>query len=133
MILKVSNLEKIYKGKISFKALENINMEVCKGEFVAIMGPSGSGKSTFLNTISTIDKPTSGSVLIAGKNPYEMNSKQLSTFRRKELGFVFQQFNLKSQALNANNLMQYFFLLFCTISYLFFIKNGHTSPFPINL
>ena len=69
-------------------------MEVCGGEFVAIMGPSGSGKSTFLNTISTIDKPTSGSVLIAGKNPYEMNSKQLSTFRRKELGFVFQQFNL---------------------------------------
>ncbi|WP_314163562.1 ABC transporter ATP-binding protein [Lachnoanaerobaculum gingivalis] len=94
MILKVSNLEKIYKGKISFKALENINMEVCEGEFVAIMGPSGSGKSTFLNTISTIDKPTSGSVLIAGKNPYEMNSKQLSTFRRKKLGFVFQQFNL---------------------------------------
>ena len=94
MILKVSNLEKIYKGKISFKALENINMEVSEGEFVAIMGPSGSGKSTFLNTISTIDKPTAGSVLIAGKNPYEMNAKQLSTFRRKELGFVFQQFHL---------------------------------------
>ena len=94
MILKVSNLEKIYKGKISFKALENINMEVSEGEFVAIMGPSGSGKSTFLNTISTIDKPTAGSVLIAGENPYEMNAKQLSTFRRKELGFVFQQFNL---------------------------------------
>ena len=94
MILKVSNLEKIYKGKVSFKALENINMEVSKGEFVAIMGPSGSGKSTFLNTISTIDKPTGGSVLIAGSNPYEMNSAQLSTFRRKELGFVFQQFNL---------------------------------------
>ena len=94
MILKVSNLEKIYKGKVSFKALENINMEVSKGEFVAIMGPSGSGKSTFLNTISTIDKPTGGSVLIAGSNPYEMNATQLSTFRRKELGFVFQQFNL---------------------------------------
>ena len=94
MILKVSNLEKIYKGKVSFKALENINMEVSKGEFAAIMGPSGSGKSTFLNTISTIDKPTGGSVLIAGSNPYEMNATQLSTFRRKELGFVFQQFNL---------------------------------------
>ena len=94
MILKVSNLEKIYKGKVSFRALENINMEVSKGEFVAIMGPSGSGKSTFLNTISTIDKPTGGSVLIAGSNPYEMNATQLSTFRRKELGFVFQQFNL---------------------------------------
>ena len=94
MILKVSNLEKIYKGKVSFRALENINMEVSKGEFVAIMGPSGSGKSTFLNTISTIDKPTGGSVLIAGSNPYEMNATQLSTFRRKELGFVFQHFNL---------------------------------------
>ena len=94
MILKVSNLEKIYKGKVSFRALENINMEVSKSEFVAIMGPSGSGKSTFLNTISTIDKPTGGSVLIAGSNPYEMNSTQLSSFRRKELGFVFQQFNL---------------------------------------
>ena len=105
MILKVSNLEKIYKGKISFKALENINMEVSEGEFVAIMGPSGSGKSTFLNTISTIDKPTAGSVLIAGKNPYEMNAKQLSTFRRKELGFVFQQFNLINTLTVGENIM----------------------------
>jgi len=94
MILKVSNLEKTYKGRVSFKALNNINMKVSEGEFVAIMGPSGSGKSTFLNTISTIDKPTGGSVLIAGKNPFEMNDLQLSTFRREELGFVFQQFNL---------------------------------------
>jgi hypothetical protein len=105
MILKVSNLEKIYKGKVSFKALENINMEVSKGEFVAIMGPSGSGKSTFLNTISTIDKPTGGSVLIAGSNPYEMNSTQLSTFRRKELGFVFQQFNLINTLMVGENII----------------------------
>ena len=94
MILKVSNLEKTYKGKLSFKALNDINMEVMEGEFVAIMGPSGSGKSTFLNSISTIDKPTGGSVLIAGTDPYKMNDKELSTFRRQELGFVFQQFNL---------------------------------------
>lgn len=94
MILKVSNLEKTYKGKLSFKALNDINMEVMEGEFVAIMGPSGSGKSTFLNTISTIDKPTGGSVLIAGIDPYKMNDKELSTFRRQELGFVFQNFNL---------------------------------------
>lgn len=94
MILKVSNLEKIYRGKVSFKALSDINMEVKKGEFIAIMGPSGSGKSTFLNTISTIDKPTGGSVLIAGRDPYKMNDSQLSTFRRRELGFVFQDFNL---------------------------------------
>ncbi|HEO6600497.1 ABC transporter ATP-binding protein [Streptococcus agalactiae] len=94
MILKVYDLEKIYKGKVSFRALENINMEMAEGEFVAIMGPSGSGKSTFLNTISTIDKPTGGSVVIAGVDPHKMNDEELSTFRRQELGFVFQQFNL---------------------------------------
>lgn len=94
MLLNVSNLEKIYKGKVSFKALDNINMDVAQGEFISIMGPSGSGKSTFLNTISTIDKPTRGSVQIAGRDPYKMNDNQLSTFRRQELGFVFQQFNL---------------------------------------
>ena len=85
MILKVSNLEKTYKGKLSFKALNDINMEVMEGEFVAIMGPSGSGKSTFLNTISTIDKPTGGSVLIAGTDPYKMNDKELSTLEDKSL------------------------------------------------
>ncbi|OTG47874.1 bacitracin ABC transporter ATP-binding protein [Streptococcus agalactiae] len=94
MILKVYDLEKIYKGKVSFRALENINMEMAEGEFVAIMGPSGSGKSTFLNTISTIDKPTGGSVVIVGVDPHKMNDEELSTFRRQELGFVFQQFNL---------------------------------------
>ena len=94
MLLSVSNLEKIYKGKVSFKALDDINMDVSQGEFVSIMGPSGSGKSTFLNAISTIDEPTRGSVRIAGQDPYQMNDEQLSTFRRQELGFVFQQFNL---------------------------------------
>ena len=105
MILKVTNLEKVYKGKVSFKALNNINMEVQEGEFVAIMGPSGSGKSTFLNTISTIDKPTGGSVMIAGKDPYKMNDAGLSTFRRKELGFVFQQFNLINTLTVGENIM----------------------------
>ena len=105
MILQVSNLEKTYKGKVSFKALNDINMEVSEGEFVAIMGPSGSGKSTFLNTISTIDKPTGGSVLIAGKNPFEMNDLRLSTFRREELGFVFQQFNLINTLTVGENIM----------------------------
>lgn len=94
MLLSVSNLEKIYKGKVSFKALDDINMDVAQGEFVSIMGPSGSGKSTFLSAISTIYKPTRGNVQIAGRDPYQMTDDQLSTFRRKELGFVFQQFNL---------------------------------------
>lgn len=105
MILKVTNLEKVYKGKVSFKALNSINMEVQEGEFVAIMGPSGSGKSTFLNTISTIDKPTGGSIMIAGKDPYKMNDAGLSTFRRKELGFVFQQFNLINTLTVGENIM----------------------------
>ncbi|MCO4325553.1 ABC transporter ATP-binding protein [Staphylococcus agnetis] len=94
MILKVSHLEKTYKGKVAFKALNDINMEVDKGEFIAIMGPSGSGKSTFLNTISTIDEPTHGTVEINGINPHIINDEQLAKFRRNTLGFVFQQFNL---------------------------------------
>ena len=94
MVLNVSNLEKVYNGKLSFKALNDINMKVERGEFVAIMGPSGSGKSTFLNAISTIDRPSGGSVLIEGVDPYKMNDKKLSAFRRQKLGFVFQQFNL---------------------------------------
>lgn len=94
MILKVENLEKIYQGKVSYQALKNINMEVEKGEFVAIMGPSGSGKTTFLNVISTIDQPSGGTVLVAGKDPHTLNDDELANFRRKELGFVFQQFNL---------------------------------------
>ncbi|VTS17075.1 ABC transporter ATP-binding protein [Streptococcus porcinus] len=94
MLLKVSHLEKTYKGKVPFKALDDITMEVEKGEFVSIMGPSGSGKSTFLNVISTIDKPTAGRVFISGINPHEMKDDELSKFRRQQLGFVFQQFNL---------------------------------------
>ena len=105
MILTVSNLEKTYKGKVSFRALNDINMEVAEGEFIAIMGPSGSGKSTFLNAISTIDKPTGGSVFIAGRNPYDMNDEQLSTFRRKKLGFVFQQFNLINTLTVGENIL----------------------------
>lgn len=105
MILKVSNLEKVYRGKIPFTALNNINMEVSKGEFIAVMGPSGSGKSTFLNMISTIDSPTNGSVEVNGFNPHIMNDEALSKFRREELGFVFQQFNLINTLTIGENIM----------------------------
>ncbi|MFH5778621.1 ABC transporter ATP-binding protein [Heyndrickxia oleronia] len=93
-ILDVRHLEKIYEGKVAHKALDNINFSINKGEFVGIMGPSGSGKTTLLNLIATIDKPTSGEVLINGKNPHVLNRKDTALFRRHELGFVFQHFNL---------------------------------------
>lgn len=93
-MLKLNKVSKVYEGKIAYRALEQIDLEVEKGEFVAIMGPSGSGKTTLLNMISTIDEPTTGEVLIDGENPHVLKSNALATFRRQQLGFVFQDFNL---------------------------------------
>ncbi|MGN4667694.1 ABC transporter ATP-binding protein [Bacillus cereus group sp. MYBK234-1] len=93
-ILHVADLGKVYPGKISYTALSHIDLKINKGEFVGIMGPSGSGKTTLLNMVSTIDAPTSGEVFIHGENPYLLSPDQLSLFRRRELGFVFQSFNL---------------------------------------
>ena len=94
-ILNVSNIEKYYgnKGMVT-KAVDNISFSVNKGEFVGIMGASGSGKTTLLNCISTIDTVTSGHIYVDGKIFTTMKSKQLSAFRREQLGFVFQDFNL---------------------------------------
>lgn len=104
-ILKTTKLEKIYNAKIPFVALKDININIEKGEFVAIMGPSGSGKSTFLNVISTIDSPSSGTVLINGKNPHTMSDQELAHFRRTTLGFVFQSFNLVNTLTVEENIM----------------------------
>src|SRR5699024_3980998 len=96
-VLKTKNLSKIYGGKgkgISVKALEDFNMEIKEGEFIAIMGPSGSGKTTLLNILATIDSPSSGEVLVNGKNPHKLKEDELAMFRRKYLGFIFQDFNL---------------------------------------
>lgn len=93
-ILKVQKLTKVYNGKVSYKALQGIDLSIKKGEFVGIMGPSGSGKTTLLNVISTIDTPTSGEVLINGNNPHTLKPEKLASFRRQQLGFVFQSFNL---------------------------------------
>lgn len=93
-MLEVSNVSKVYSGKVPQRALTNISMSVEEGEFVGVMGPSGSGKTTLLNVISTIDEPTSGTVLIDGKNPHTLKQKELAKFRRRDLGFVFQDFNL---------------------------------------
>lgn len=94
-VLRVSNIEKYYgrKGNIT-KALDNISFSVEEGEFVGVMGASGSGKTTLLNCISTIDKVTSGHIHISGKDITKFNSKNIAKFRREELGFIFQDFNL---------------------------------------
>jgi len=94
-ILKVDKIEKYYgnKGNIT-KAIDNISFTVDKGEFVGIMGPSGSGKTTLLNCISTIDKVTTGHIRISDVDITELKGKKLESFRQKELGFIFQDFNL---------------------------------------
>ncbi len=94
-VLKVSNIEKYYgsNGNIT-QAINNISFSVEEGEFIGIMGASGSGKTTLLNCISTIDKVTSGHIHIEGKDVTSINSKGLARFRRENLGFIFQDFNL---------------------------------------
>lgn len=93
-MLQINRLSKVYAGKVSYRALSELSLEISKGEFTGIMGPSGSGKTTLLNMISTIDSPTSGEILIEGKNPNMLKKNDLAKFRRRELGFVFQDFNL---------------------------------------
>ena len=93
-ILKVSNLSKVYGSKVISNALKDISFSIEDGEFVGIMGPSGSGKTTLLNLISTIDKPTSGKIILDNKEPHKLKGDDLALFRRRELGFVFQDYNL---------------------------------------
>ncbi len=94
-IIKLSGINKIYRtNEIETLALENVNIEVPKGEFLSIMGPSGCGKSTLLNIVGLLDSPTSGTVEIDGTLVKDMRDKQLAAFRNKELGFVFQSFHL---------------------------------------
>lgn len=94
-ILKIEKIEKYYGSRSSLtKAIDNISFEVEKGEFVAIMGSSGSGKTTLLNCISTIDKVTSGHIFVGESDITKLKGNALNKFRREELGFIFQDFNL---------------------------------------
>ena len=94
-ILEVKNIEKYYGTKSNLsKAINNISFNVDKGEFLGIMGASGSGKTTLLNCISTIDKVTSGHIFVSGKEITKLKGNELNKFRREELGFIFQDFNL---------------------------------------
>lgn len=94
-VLEVKNIEKYYGNKSNLtKAIDNISFNVQKGEFVGIMGASGSGKSTLLNCISTIDRVTSGNIKVNGEEITKLKGNKLNKFRREELGFIFQDFNL---------------------------------------
>lgn len=94
-ILEVQNLCKTYgKGEAEVRALDHVSFSVGKGEFIAIVGESGSGKSTLLNVVGALDNPTSGKVLIDGKDIFSIPEKKLTVFRRQNIGFIFQSFNL---------------------------------------
>lgn len=94
-ILTSTNLCKRYgEGENEVKALDNVSIDIKDGEFVAIIGTSGSGKSTLLNMLGGLDRPTSGSVSVSGKKIFDMNDEELTVFRRRNIGFVFQNYNL---------------------------------------
>ena len=104
-ILEVKNIEKYYGNKSNLtKAIDNISFNVEKGEFVGIMGASGSGKTTLLNCISTIDKVTSGHIIINGEDITKLKGNKLNKFRREELGFIFQDFNLLDTLTSYENI-----------------------------
>ena len=104
-VLEVKNIEKYYgnKGNLT-KAIDNISFNVFKGEFVGIMGASGSGKTTLLNCISTIDKVTSGDIIVNNNDITKLKGNALNKFRREELGFIFQDFNLLDTLTNYENI-----------------------------
>ena len=105
-LLEVKNICKTYgNGETAVKALKDVSFSVPKGEYVAIVGESGSGKSTLLNMIGALDTPTSGKVLIDGKDIFSMNDKKLTVFRRRNIGFIFQAFNLVPELTVEQNIL----------------------------
>lgn len=106
-LLEVKNVKKVYTTRFSknqVQALSNVNFSVEAGEYVAIMGESGSGKTTLLNILAALDRPTSGCVLLNGKDMSHIGEKQIANFRREHLGFVFQDFNLLDNFNNRDNI-----------------------------
>ncbi|AIQ20049.1 MULTISPECIES: ABC transporter ATP-binding protein [Paenibacillus] len=93
-MLEVRQVSKIYEGNVAYRALTDIDLTIDAGEFVGIMGPSGSGKTTLLNMIATVDGPTTGEIIIDNKDIGKLSKNDLAVFRRRQLGFVFQDFNL---------------------------------------
>ena len=104
-ILELKNVKRLYQTrKITTEALKGVNFSVEKGEFISIMGESGAGKTTLLNIIATLDKATSGTVVLNEQDTNSLKDTEVSEFRRKELGFVFQDFNLLDQFNNRDNI-----------------------------
>ncbi|MGI8386676.1 ABC transporter ATP-binding protein [Robertmurraya sp. P23] len=94
-ILRIEHLSKVYgKGETAVKALDDVSFSINKGEFVAIIGPSGSGKSTLLHLLGGVDRPTSGKVFVDNTDIYELNETQLAIFRRRQIGLIYQFYNL---------------------------------------
>lgn len=105
-LLEVSNICKTYgSGEAAVQALKNVSFSIPKGEYVAIVGESGSGKSTLLNMIGALDTPTSGKVLIDGKDTFAMKESALTVFRRRNIGFIFQAFNLVPELTVEQNII----------------------------
>lgn len=106
MLLKLHNVSKIYRPDTHpIQALKKVNLEIDKGEFVAIMGPSGSGKSTLMHIAGCLDVPTSGKVLLEGKDVSKLSEEELAQIRNKKVGFVFQTFNLIPRTTALDNVM----------------------------
>jgi len=104
-MLKLHNLTRVYQTEdVETAALNNVNIEIAQGEFVAIMGPSGCGKSTLLNTIGMLDSPSGGDYIFDGENVAGYSEKQLSVIRKKNIGFIFQNFNLIDELTVAENI-----------------------------
>ena len=105
-VVQVDNVTKVYgkRSEKKYEALKGITFDVEQGEFVGIMGASGSGKTTLLNILSTLDQPTSGKVLINGRDITDLNKNQMADFRGQEIGFIFQDFNLLDNLTNRENI-----------------------------
>jgi len=105
-LVRLEGVTKVYNsGETSVRALDHVNLEIGKGDFVVILGPSGSGKTTLLNMIGGIDRPTEGKVFVVGSNLLGLNETQLAYFRRKNIGYVFQFFNLIPILTSIENVM----------------------------
>ena len=104
MLIRTRELVKTYRmGESEIRALDHVSVDIAKGEFVAVMGPSGSGKSTFMNVLGCLDRPTSGQYLLDGKDVSRLAGDELATVRNRNIGFVFQQFNLLPRTPAAEN------------------------------